>query len=96
MFKYHSWIPECPPLPLLPALVGMGASELPTGWGFPLLSPWLPLPLSCAAQTKSDLCGNLIFFIKLQITQGQLHLCFYHSVKLRILDVEDGQGMPAK
>lgn len=48
------------------------------------------------AQTKSDLCRNLIFFIKLQITQGQLHLCFYHSVKLRILNVEDGQGMPAK
>lgn len=68
MFKYHSWAPKCPPLPLLPALVGMGASEFPAGWGFPLLSPWLHLPLSR----------------------------FYHSVKLRILNVEDGQGMPAK
>lgn len=98
MFKYHSWTPECPPLPLLPALVGrMGASEFPAGWGFPLLSPWLHLPLSHAAHcSKSDLCRNLISFIKLQVTQGQVHLCFFHSVKLRILYVEDGQGMPAK
>lgn len=86
------------PLPLRPTLVGMGASEFPAGWGVPCVESMAPPAFHTllTAQTKSDLCRNLISFIKLQITQGQLHLCFFHSVKLRILYVEGGQGMPAK
>lgn len=67
--------------PMSPALLAGGWG----GAGFFLWSSWLGLSLShvqFTVQHFSNLCINLISFIKLQIPKRQVHLCSFHSVQL--------------